>query len=126
MIKEACLYFKNTAMLVQLAVLEGGKFSKPGIWITVFIVSVLLQLHTSGGLVLDSTDLLIAVQIIMENGEIWYCGSAEAGVLTLGRSGSGGCRWRCEYTALHLQRGSLGLSLLKLFLGTEWPIIVEF
>lgn len=115
--RKHAFILKNSAMLVQLAVLEGGKFSKPGIWITLFIVSVLLQLHTSGGLVLDSADLLIAVQIIMENGEIWYCGSAEAGVLTLGRSGSGGCRWRCKYTASHLQKGSLGLSPSKIIPG---------
>ena len=93
-------------MLVQLVLPEGGKFSKPGIWIELFIGSELLQLHTSGGLVLDSADLLIVVQITMENGKMWCCGSAEARVLTLDRSGSSGCSWRCEYAALHLQRKS--------------------
>lgn len=93
-----------------------------------FIGYKLLRLHTSGGLHLDRADLLMVVQISNKNGEIGYCGSAEARALA----------WVAQPLETQAVAGGANVlprtckkevwdsALLKLFLGTEWTIIVEF
>lgn len=93
-----------------------------------FLGYTLLQLHISGGLGLNAADLFVVVQISKENGEIQYYGSAEARVLALVAQplepaavagGANALPCTCE-------KEVWDSALLKLFLGTEWTIIVEF
>lgn len=108
--------------------LRGAKFSKPGIEIALFIGCTPLQFHTSGGLDLDRADPLTVVEISKENGEIQYYGSAEA------RAPAGAAQ-PLETAAVAGGANALprtcekevwDSALLKLFLGTERAIIVEF
>jgi len=88
----------------------------------------MLRLHTSGGLHLDGADLPMVVQISKENGEIQYYGSAEAKVLvwvaqpleTVAVAGGANALPRT------CKKEVWDSALLKLFLGTERTIIVEF